>query len=192
MKRLCLAAAVTILVLASVLPLDGRFAAHMVQHLLIGDVAPLLVVVAFRRPRVQPLVALPAWAANVAFWHVPAIYDAALRHTLVHALQHASLFGGGLLLWGGLLGAATSVRRLAYAGGMTIVNLALSQVLLWSSRPFYAGYGLADQRAGGGVMLVEGSGVMLAVVAWLLWRLLQADAATSSRPTMRYARNASP
>jgi putative membrane protein len=187
-----LAAALAILALAQALPLDGHFATHMVQHLLIGDLAPLLAVVALRRPRVSPFLALPVWAANLALWHAPPVYDAALRNGVIHALQHACLFAGGLVLWGGLLAAATTPRRLVYAGGMTVVNLAFSQVLLWSSRPFYAGYRLADQRAGGGVMLVEGSLVMLGVVAWLLLRLLQSETTASSRPTIRYARNASP
>jgi putative membrane protein len=191
MNRLSLAAALAVLVVASVLPLDGRFATHMVQHLAIGDLAPLLIVAALRRPRVHPLVALPVWAANLVLWHVPLVYDAALRHAPVHALQHASLFAGGLLLWGGLLAAATIARRLAYAGGMMVVNLALAQVLLWSSHQLYAGYGLSDQRAGGGVMLVEGSLMTIAVVVWQLRRLLQADAGAAERRTIRYARNAS-
>ena len=57
----------------------------------------------------------------------------------------------------------------------------LSQVFLWSSHAYYSPYfdvprtwGLsliADQRAGGGVMLVEGSFTMIGVLVWLLFRL---------------------
>jgi hypothetical protein len=54
---------------------------------------------------------------------------------------------------------------------MWLVTLALSQVFLWSGRSYYDSYTLSDQRAGGGVMLVEGSFVMLGVVVWLLLRL---------------------
>jgi cytochrome c oxidase assembly factor CtaG len=66
---------------------------------------------------------------------------------------------------------------------MWLVSLALSQVFLWSGHAYYARYvdaprmwGLspvADQRAGGGVMLVEGSLVMIGVAVWLLLRLFR-------------------
>jgi hypothetical protein len=54
---------------------------------------------------------------------------------------------------------------------MWVVSLSLSQVFLWSGHSYYDGYTLDDQRAGGGVMLVEGSIVMLAVIVWLLLRV---------------------
>jgi hypothetical protein len=55
---------------------------------------------------------------------------------------------------------------------MWLVSLALSQVFIWSGHAYYTGYTLDDQRAGGGVMLVEGSVVMLGLVVWLLLRVL--------------------
>ena len=65
----------------------------------------------------------------------------------------------------------TATWRLPYVLAMWIVSLSLSQIFLWSSHSYYDGYTLSDQRAGGGVMLVEGSFVMLGVVVWLLLRL---------------------
>jgi Cytochrome c oxidase caa3 assembly factor (Caa3_CtaG) len=111
----------------------------MTQHLLIGDVAPLLVVLGGLRPRVRPLVALTAWAANLLAWHLTPLYDAALEHSGVHLLQHALFFACGVLL------------------------------------SYYDAYSLSDQRAGGGVMLLEGSVVMLGVVVWLLLIALRDD-----------------
>jgi caa3-type cytochrome oxidase assembly factor Caa3/CtaG len=61
--------------------------------------------------------------------------------------------------------------KLPYVGAMWLVSLSLSQVFLWSGHSYYERYSLSDQRAGGGVMLVEGSVVMLGVVVWLLLRL---------------------
>lgn len=145
----------------------------MGQHLVIGDLAPLLLVVAGLRPRVHPLVALPLWAANLCLWHVASLYDAALEHQALHLLQHALFFVCGLLLWSGLVQPFAAGWKFAYVGGMWIVSLALSQVFLWSSRAYYAGYGVDDQRAGGGLMLVEGSVVMLGVLVWLLYDLLR-------------------
>lgn len=140
----------------------------MAQHLLIGDVAPLLVVLGGVRMRAKPLVALALWAANLCLWHVPALYDAALDHTGVHLLQHALFFVGGLLLWSALFEPFALGWKFAYVGAMWLVSLALAQVFLWSGHAYYGGYSLSDQRAGGGVMLLEGSFVMLGVVVWLL------------------------
>jgi putative membrane protein len=140
----------------------------MAQHLLIGDVAPLLVVLGGLRARVPPLAALPLWAATLLAWHLAPLYDAALDHSALHVLQHVLFFAAGVLLWSGMLAPFGMGWKFAYVGGMWLVSLALAQVFLWSGRAYYAGYALDDQRAGGGVMLVEGSVVMLGVVVWLL------------------------
>ena len=71
------------------------FTFHMAQHVLLGDLAalalvagltgpllrPLLAVRTIDRLRVlaHPLVALPLWAANLFVWHLPALYEGALR-----------------------------------------------------------------------------------------------------------------
>src|SRR5205823_15130664 len=96
-----------------------RFAVHMLQHLLIGDVAPMLLAIGLSGPLLRPLlaraplrslrvllhplVALPLWAVNLYAWHVPRLYDAALAHDSVHAVQHALFLTCGTLLWGALL-----------------------------------------------------------------------------------------
>jgi cytochrome c oxidase assembly factor CtaG len=232
----CFAAGLIVLVLAFVSPIDRLgeerlFWVHMLQHVLIGDVAPLLVVfgltgpllrpllavhvVARLRVLVHPLVALPLWAADLALWHLPKLYDAALAQPAVHALQHGLFFACGALVWSALLEplpgprAFGAGRKLVFLAGMWFYALALSQVFLWARHPFYAPYAhaprtwgmtaLADQRLGGGVMLIEGSFVMLGVLVWLAlrWfeesearqRLLDAgiDAETAARAA-RYGR----
>ena len=158
---------------AQLAPLDDRFWAHMLQHLLLGDLGPLLVALAWR-PRVAPAAALPVWAALLVGWHVTPLYDAALRHGLLHVVQHLSFFAAGVAVWAVLFGTRLATTwKLAYVGAMWLVSLALSQVFLWSGHSYYGRYSLSDQRAGGGVMLVEGSFVMLAVVVWLLLRLFE-------------------
>ena len=188
------AAGVALLGLALAAPLEGRFATHMLQHLLIGDLAPLCLVLGVDgpllrpllavhavqrlRPLAHPLVALPLWAINLVCWHLPVLYDAALRHGDVHALQHAMFFTCGTLLWAALLEPLpgprwfTSARKLLYMAAMWLVMLGLSQVFLWSTTALYLGYSVGDQRAGGGVMLFEGSAVMIGVAVWLLWRVV--------------------
>jgi putative membrane protein len=163
---------------ADAAPLDGRFSTHMVQHLLIGDLGPLLIVLGLRGTwrAAHPLLALPLWAACLVVWHQTRLYDSALAHEWLHQLQHLSFLLAGTLVWAALLlpGPAwfTSVHKLPYVLVMWLVPLTLSQLFLWSGHAYYHRYTLSDQRAGGGVMLVEGSFVMLGVVVWLLLRIL--------------------
>ncbi|HEX6700414.1 MAG TPA: cytochrome c oxidase assembly protein [Gaiellaceae bacterium] len=166
------------------------FSVHMLQHVLIGDVAalllalgltgpllrPVLAVAWLRRLRVlaHPLVALPLWAANLYVWHVPRLYDAALAHASIHALQHALFLSCGVLLWAALLeplpgprwfGTGSKLVALAFvwvAGGV------LANVFIWSGHPFYSHYhSTLDQHVGGGVMLIEMSLLVVAVFVWL-------------------------
>ncbi len=119
-----------VLVLALVSPLDALgeeylLSAHMLQHVLIADVAPALLLVSVRgpllffllpqpvlrvlaRPRwlratlgwlIRPAVSLTIWAIVIAVWHVPALYDYTLTHRAVHDLEHATFFVAGLLVW---------------------------------------------------------------------------------------------
>jgi cytochrome c oxidase assembly factor CtaG len=87
-------------------------------------------------------------------------------------------FTCGTLLWAALLEPLpgprwfTSARKLLYVAAMWLVMLGLSQVFLWSTTALYLGYSVGDQRAGGGVMLFEGSAVMIGVAVWLLWRVV--------------------
>jgi putative membrane protein len=160
-----------VVVAAQLAPLDDRFWTHMLQHLLIGDAGPLLLVAA-RPLRVRWAPALAVWSAALVGWHLTPLYDAALRHPALHLLQHASFLAAGACLWSVVLGSRLSTaRKLPFVAAAWAVSLALSQVLLWSGHSYYRGYTLGDQRAGGGVMLVEGSFVMVGVLVWLLLRL---------------------
>jgi cytochrome c oxidase assembly factor CtaG len=129
-RALLYAAGLGLLVLPLVSPLDHLgdeelLSAHMLQHVLIGDAAPALLVVAVRGPLVfflvpppvlrplaafrplrtvlsfllRPLVSLGVWTAAVIVWHVPRFYDFAAAHSAVHHLEHASFVVGGLLAW---------------------------------------------------------------------------------------------
>jgi putative membrane protein len=207
-KAAAFSGAVLVLVVAVVSPVDSigeerLFSAHMAQHLLIGDVAPLLLVLALSGPLLRPLlaprpvqrlrvlthplVALPLWGADLWLWHWPALYDAALRHALVHSLEHLCFFTGGALLWTALLGLLPGPRwfgagaRLGALGFVWVVGVPLANVFLFSGHAYYPPYvhaprtwGLSpldDQRAGGGVMLVEMMlvGAVVFVILGLRW-----------------------
>ncbi|HYY02870.1 MAG TPA: cytochrome c oxidase assembly protein [Gaiellaceae bacterium] len=188
--RRTLGLGVALLVVAVFSPLASwgehrSFAAHMAQHLLLGDIAPLALAVAVGRAAApHPAIALPVWAVNLAVWHVPAVYEAPLHHEAVHVLQHAALFAAGALLWSAVLSRRWSVpARLGAVAGMMLVNLGLSTVLLWWPHVLYSTYRhartlggispLSDQRLGGGLMLLEGSIVAFAVAGWLILQLLR-------------------
>jgi putative membrane protein len=207
-KVLSYGAGLLVLVFAVISPVDSigeerLFSVHMVQHLMIGDLAPLLIVLGLSGPLLRPLlavrivqrarvlthplVALPLWAANLWIWHLPRLYDAALRHDAAHALQHACFFAGGLLLWTAVLGLLPGPRwfgRGAQLGALAfawIAGTALANIFLWSDRAYYRPYvdpprtwslsPLGDQRAGGGVMLLEMMlvGAAIFVVLGLRW-----------------------
>ncbi|MFL5866250.1 MAG: cytochrome c oxidase assembly protein, partial [Thermoleophilaceae bacterium] len=112
-RQLWFATGLGLLAVALATPIDTigeerLFWVHMVQHLLIGDLAafcvvkglsgpllrPLLALRGVGRLRVlaHPLVALPVWAINLYLWHLPALYQAALRHSGLHALEHSLFF----------------------------------------------------------------------------------------------------
>ncbi|HLY86003.1 MAG TPA: cytochrome c oxidase assembly protein [Gaiellaceae bacterium] len=174
---------------------ERLFSVHMLQHLLLGDVGALLLVLGLdgrllrpllrlrlvHRLRVlaHPLVALPLWAADFVVWHLPVLFDAAIRHAAIHALQHSLFVACGMLLWAGLIeplpGPAwfRAPWRIPYVLVIWLVMLVLSQVFIWSSHPYYIRYGLTDQKAGGGVMLVESMFTMLPTLVWVLLRVLR-------------------
>ena len=163
-------------------PAEESASAHMAQHVLVGDVAPALVLVALRGPLffvvvplafrrqlakkgmralLRPGPSLALWAALLWVWHVPAIYDAALASEWVHPLQHASFALGGLLLWNQL--ADPACRRmlslwgsLGYALAAMVVSQMLVAVLILSYRPLYAYGSASDQSLAGMVMALEG------------------------------------
>ena len=175
---------------------------HMVEHLLIGDIAPLLLVLGLTGPLLQPLlaigpvdrlrflalpfVALPLWAVNLYFWHVPAIYDAAYGTAPLHALEHTTFIFCGCLMWMPLVGPLpvpswfSNGWRLGYAIAVRFTGVVLGNILMWSGTVFYDRYAasesywnispLTDQSTAGVVMMVEGTFVILGVFAWLFFR----------------------
>jgi putative membrane protein len=178
-------------------------ASHMTQHLLLGDLAPLALLAGCTRPILRPLLALihplrhvfhpfaalALWAADLAFWHVPFFYDAALHHDAVHALEHACFFAGGTLIWIPILETIPMPEwfgtgmKMAFIAGVRLFETVLGNVFIWANSPFYGVYehvpkpwGLTvvnDQRIAGSIMMIEGSLVTIAALAWLFLRLAE-------------------
>src|SRR5919201_1863836 len=126
-RVLLFAAGLALAVLPLVSPLDAAgdgylLSAHMLQHVLIADAAPALLVLALRGPlgffllappvlrRLAPLrpllrvllrpqVAFAIWLGTIFGWHFPSAYDYALLHPWAHELEHATFVLAGTLAW---------------------------------------------------------------------------------------------
>jgi putative membrane protein len=183
---------------------ERLFAFHMAQHLLLGDLAPLCLLAGLTGPVLRPLlalpgvmrlrvlanplVALPLWAANLALWHVPAVYEAAVESSGVHALEHVAFFSAGIVLWLPVLETLPAPEwfgtgaKLGYVVAVRLVTTVLGNVFVWSGSVFYDVYGEgeylglspeADQSLAGSVMMLEGSIVTIVALAWLFLRMAQ-------------------
>lgn len=113
----CFAAGQLLVVAVFVTPLSSLalhylLSAHFVQNVALAEWAPALAVLGLApalaaalggirpiRALTHPLVALPLWLATYAVWHVPAVYDAALRNALLLHLEHGTYFLSGLFMW---------------------------------------------------------------------------------------------
>ena len=184
---------------------DELFSVHMTQHVLLGDLAPLallggltgpllrpiLAIPAVERLRVlaNPLVALPIWTANLVFWHVPALYDGAVRSDVLHAFEHVSFFAAGIVVWLPVVETLPAPEwfgtgaKLGYVVVVRLVETVVANVFIWAGKPFYDEYvhavppwgigALADQGLAGAVMMAEGGLVTLVALAWLFLRMAQ-------------------
>lgn len=200
---------------------DSLFWMHMVQHVVLIEVAAPLIVLsrpwnrlwrpiplsmrrtiargvargswsaplrALGRGLTAPFVAFALMNGALVLWHVPALYDAALAHPLVHELEHLVFFATALLFWAHLLGDGPFRARLslpgraAYAIGAMLVGWGLALVIAAAESPLYSHYAalvtrplgisaIADQQLAAGIMWVPASvpWVVVAVVCVYGW-----------------------
>jgi cytochrome c oxidase assembly factor CtaG len=172
---------------------DKLLSAHMAQHVLIGDLGPALMVTALRGPLLvfflpaavlaplarsarvrailgtllRPRVAFTLWAANLAIWHVPYLYDLALAHQNLHDFEHVCWMFTGILVWTLLVDPGSHRRltvggRVALAAAMFAAGQILTDVLVFTFTPLYPAYqgaygisAVTDQQLSGIVMMVE-------------------------------------
>lgn len=163
----CFAGGMLVLTLAVISPIDpvgerGLFSVHMLQHVLMGDIAALLIVLgvtgpvlrpalalrSVRRLRVlsHPFVALPLWTLSLLAWHVPALYEASLSNDVVHALEHISFVTFGCLMWSAVIEPLPGPEwfgtgwKIAYIGAVRVVQMILGNVLWFSGTVLYPTY----------------------------------------------------
>jgi putative membrane protein len=183
-------------------PSEELLYAHMIEHLLLGDIAALLIVLGLTGPLLAPIlrigffdrlralshpaIAFPLWAVDLYVWHLPSLYQAALRHSVVHALEHAMFLGLGINMWMCLFGPLPmpqwfgNLGRLLYIVAVRLTATVLGNIFLWSGSVFYPFYlpgdaifhisPIADQNLAGAIMMVEESLLTLGLFCWLFLR----------------------
>jgi putative membrane protein len=145
----------------------------------------------------HPAVALPLWIGTYVTWHLPPLYDAALRspHGLLH-LEHACYLATGLLLWWPVVHDAPhrlgSAARAAYVFGAFVLSSPIGLVLALVPEPVYDVYesaprtwglsALTDQQLAGATMALEQAFVFFAVFARWFARFLSEQDEESASP----------
>jgi putative membrane protein len=165
-RIVCFAAGIALIAGAFVSPLDHLggelLLAHMGQHLVMGDLGALLVVLGLTGPLLQPLLAIrwvgwlrtlthpliafPLWVINLYVWHIPALYEAAQGASALHALEHTCFIGFGVLMWMPLVGPLPQPAwfgipaKLGYVVGVRFAGTVLGNVFMWSNDVLYSTY----------------------------------------------------
>ncbi|MGZ8708566.1 MAG: cytochrome c oxidase assembly protein [Gaiellaceae bacterium] len=198
----CAGAAIALLLAVTVTPIETialhyLLSVHLIQNVVLAEWAPLLAVLgippalAAAAPHVAPLPALALWVVNYGVWHLPWLYDTALRnpHTLLH-LEHALYFVTGVLLWWPVVhGALAPGLKAAYVFAAFLLASPIGLVMALVPEPIYdfyaAGPGLwglspiRDQQIAGVAMAAAEAVVFFAAFALFFVRFFaEQDAAT--------------
>ena len=202
-RMVCFALGIGVILMALVTPvahIGGELIlAHMAQHILMADLGALLLVFGLTGPLLQPVLATPVarrlrvlahpvvafglWAVDLFVWHSPALYQAALNHQAVHALQHTSFVFFGFTMWLALLGPLPQPSwfgngaKLLYIVAVRLTGALLGNIFIWSGSVFYPDYRpgeaswdltpLQDQGAAGTIMMIESSILTVLLLGWL-------------------------
>jgi putative membrane protein len=186
---------------------DALLTVHMLQHLLLMSIAPPLILLgapqlpllhglpqSFARGVVSPILRwnpvkqlghrithpVFCWlAAALALigWHIPTIFELALRWNWLHELEHACFLGAGLLFWWPVIQPWPSAARWPrwsiplYLFCATLPCDALSAFLVFCDRLVYSPYlwtprvlaisPLADQQCAAALMWVSVTVILL-------------------------------
>jgi cytochrome c oxidase assembly factor CtaG len=139
---------------------------------------------------------LVPWVVGVIYvmsfsvWHVPPLYDAALVHPLLYALELGMFLGTGLLLWVQVIpwrpGARARLKPVPSMIFLVLIGMhsnLLGSLYMFSTAPFYPYYisvhsaagALVDQHLAGAAMDVPGTLLLWSALSVLLWIWLSDD-----------------
>jgi cytochrome c oxidase assembly factor CtaG len=208
------AAGLVLLLAVLITPVDTialhyLLSAHLLQNVVLAEWAPLLCVLGLppalaaaltrlpaARALTDPLVALPLWLATYFTWHVPALYDAALRNVVLLHLEHGCYFAAGVLLWWPVVHDAPRplqpAMRALYLFAAFLLASPLGLLLALVPEPIYPFYEdaprlwglspLADQQIAGLTMAAEEAVVFFGAFAYFFARFLAEDDSEGERP----------
>jgi cytochrome c oxidase assembly factor CtaG len=201
------------------------FTAHMIQHeLLMAVAAPMIVLgrpgvpllwgfpdsarariggaIASRsfqrlwRAISTPTAAFLLHGAAIWVWHTPSLYDASVRSSLVHSLQHLSFVATAFLFWWSILDSrhrkSNSAAAIVFLFLTGIHTTLLGALLAFSEQSLYTAYpvshtiawGLSpldDQQLGGLIMWIPGGAVYVGAALYLVLRSMRESAARAMR-----------
>jgi putative membrane protein len=198
----CWLAAMVLLLAVTITPIETislnyLLSVHLIQNVVLAEWAPLLAVLAVPPalaacvPRVPPVLALAVWLVNYGVWHLPWVYDAALRHphSLLH-LEHALYFLTGLALWWPVVhGAMTAGAKAGYVFAAFLLASPIGLMMALVPDPIYDFYAdaprlwglspILDQQIAGVSMAAAEAVVFFAVFAFFFARFFaEQDVAT--------------
>jgi putative membrane protein len=189
------ALSLVLLGIADQMPFDDEyFWVHMLQHVVLGDLAALAFVLGLTGPLLRPvlalpllshlrvlahpLVALPLWTINLYLWHVPRLYEGAIHNDAIHAFEHLCFFGAGVLMWAAVVEVLPgpewfgTAAKFGYVVAVRLIETVLGNVFIWTGTPIYSSYhDASDQGWAGTIMMVEGSLITIGALAWLFLKL---------------------
>jgi putative membrane protein len=183
---------------------------HLLQNVMISDWAPPLLLIgltptmrasiaarggALFETITRPAITLPTWLVAWYVIHLGAVYDAAVRNSVLLAIEHAVLIAVGLLFWWPVLcdvpRSLATLGRIGYVLAAFVLSAFLGLALTFSP-PVYDYYeklperlwGITarqDQNLGGILMSTEQAIVFFTAIVWLLGRLLREEAEAEER-----------
>jgi putative membrane protein len=150
---------------------------HMLQHVLLGFVAPPLMLLGLSPSMVARLVRIPGLrlvtepvpaqllaGVTMIAWHIPALYEATLYNEFpLHVFEHLTFIGAGLLLYWPILEATSAHARwrmstpakLVYMLLATLPQDGVALALIFSRVPFYEYYTRAPRVIEGYTALID-------------------------------------
>jgi putative membrane protein len=134
---------------------------HMLQHVLLGFVAPPLMLLGLSPQMVERIVRVPGVRAMtepvpaqliaglvMIAWHLPPLYDATLYSGALHVVEHVMFIGAGLVMYWPMLEATSAHARWHMSPGAKLIYMLVATLpqdgvalaLIFSRVPFYEFY----------------------------------------------------
>jgi putative membrane protein len=214
----CLILGLFVLYGAIASPLDALgehylFSAHMLQHIILIYPVPMLLLMGLPawmlrpfktrfwverivRCLTRPVVTLSAFNLVFMAWHIPGLYEWALRDRLVHNLEHVTFLLTALFIWWPILSPLPTLPRLPWGSQIVyLFTLSISQIpvfayITFTDEVLYPTYEIAarivpltpleDQQLGGIIMKVASMIVLFGMLAVAFWRGYQVETSRQS------------